>query len=276
MLFKAFSQDLRASPLISPEGKQVPLLPRCRSAKSKILYGKSSILVLFSLKIHVYFFGLKSLKLCGLARKGLLHILREHLAHVQLCHMQSQCLQKVKGQCSGNFALFAPDVKALQRPGVTIRSQAAGIGGLCFIYYHAINLSDCQNSLFLMISRSSLYFRDDVIFFIMDQFYFCSVFKPGIHFRGITLRVAIYKSNNSLTFKAHLNLFYSPCYGLKHISIITFVLKKTQNKTNQQQLNRNAKQIIENPQRKQIKTPMCHPSPTLQVFFSFTSIIRCS
>lgn len=71
MLFKAFSQDLRASPLISPEGKQVPLLPRCRSAKSKILYGKSSILVLFSLKIHVYFFGLKSLKLCGLARKGL-------------------------------------------------------------------------------------------------------------------------------------------------------------------------------------------------------------
>lgn len=134
---------------------------------------------------------------------------------------------------------------------------------VCFIYYHAINLSDCQNSLFLMISRSSLYFRDDVIFLIMDQFYFCSVFKPGIHFRGITLRVAIYKSNNSLTFKAHLNLFYSPCYGLKHISIITFVLKKTQNKTNQQQLNRNAKQIIENSQRKQIKTPMCHPSPTL-------------
>lgn len=92
MLFKAFSQDLRASPLIWPGGKQVPLLSRCKSPKSEILYGKSSILLLFSLKIVVIYFGLKSLKLCGLAGKGLLHILSEHLAHMQLCHMQSQCL----------------------------------------------------------------------------------------------------------------------------------------------------------------------------------------
>lgn len=111
----------------------------------------------------------------------------------------------------------------------------------------------------------------------MDQFYFCSVFtqmKPGIHFGGITVRVAIYKSNKSLTFKIHLNLFCTPCYGLKHISVITFVFKK--NTPNQQQLNKNTKQTTEHPQRKQIKTPMCHPSPPLQAFFSFTSIFRFS
>lgn len=90
---------------------------------------------------------------------------------------------------------------------------------------------------------------------------------------GITLRVAIYRSNNSLTSKTHLNLFYAPCYGLKHISMITFVF---QNKnSNQQKLNKITKEITEKPHSKQMKTPMCHPSPTLQVFFSFTSIFRC-
>lgn len=44
---------------------------------------------------------------------------------------------------------------------------------------------------------------------------------------------------------------------------------------NQQKLNKSTKEITENPQSKQMNTPMCHLSPTLQVFFSFTRIFRC-
>lgn len=65
--------------------------------------------------------------------------------------------------------------------------------------------------------------------------------------------------------------------------MISFVF---QNKNpSQQQLNKNTKEITENPQSKQIKTPMCHPSYLAGIFFFFfhlqvyldvTSMVLCS